>query len=174
MMRKVNTLLGLLIFTLMLAGPAMAQGVAKIGVVDLQEVLQNSNAGQAAKEAIQKKGGQMESDLKVKGEEIEKLKQKLEAEMMVMSPEMREEKEREFRIKLNDFKALQKKYRDQLKQEEAKLLKEFQKDIVQLVKEIGQKEGYLMIMEKVGVLYAPQSIDITDKLIKKYNARYGK
>ena len=45
----------------------------------------------------------MELELKQKGGEIEELRKQLERESMVMSKEKREEKEREIRIKLNDF-----------------------------------------------------------------------
>ena len=40
--------------------------------------------------------------------------------------------------------------------------------------EIGKKEEYLLIINKFGVLYAPGSIDLTDKLIKKLNANSAK
>jgi hypothetical protein len=34
-------------------------------------------------------------------------------------------------------------------------------------------EGYLLIVNKVGVLYSPMSIDITDQLIKEYNIKFA-
>ena len=114
----------------------------------------------------------MEADLKQRGAEIEKLRQRLEREAMVMSKEMREEKQREHRIKINDFKSLQKKYRNRLQALEARLMNQLKTDINELVQEIGKKEGYLLIINKFGVLYAPSSIDITDKLIQKLNEKF--
>ena len=55
------------------------------------------------------------------------------ASVMVMSKESREEKEREARIKLNDFKNLQKKYRGDLQELEKKLVSELRDDTISLV-----------------------------------------
>jgi outer membrane protein len=88
-----------------------------------------------------------------------------------MSKEMREEKEREQRIKINDFKTLQQKYRSELQKLEVELMNQLKADINELVEGIGKNEGYLLIVNKFGVLYSPSSIDITDKLIQKLNAK---
>ena len=153
---------------------SLAADVAKIGVVDLQRVMETSDMGKSAQAQIKQQKDKMETDLKDKGAEIEQIRQRLEREAMVMSKESREEKEREARIKLNDFKTLQKKYRNELQQLEKRLVSQLQKDTIALVDEIGKKEGYLLIISRVGVLYSPNTIDITDQLIKRLNENYAK
>ena len=140
----------------------------------MQKVLETSSAGKSIQAALKKQKDKMESDLKVKGTEIEKISKRLERESMVMSKEMREEKEREQRIKINDFKSLQKKYRSDLQKLEVQLMNQLQKDVKELVDAIGKKKGYLLIVNKYTVLYSPRSIDITDDLIKKLNAKTAK
>ena len=146
--------------------------VAKIGVVDFQRIFGTSIAGKQAKAEIQKQGKKMEADLKRKYTEIEDIKKKLEHEALVMSQEMREEKERELRIKINDFKSLQKRYESDMRDVEKKFVKRIKKELFELVQEIGKKEGYLLIIETVGVLYSPKTVDITDEIIQKYNAKF--
>ncbi|MEJ2657565.1 MAG: OmpH family outer membrane protein [Desulfobacterales bacterium] len=147
--------------------------VAKIGVVDFQKILEKSDAGKKATEEINKRGKQMEDDLKKKGEEIDAKKNKLEREALVMSKEMREEKEREIRININDFKTLKNKYMNDFKLHEARLVRDIQKEVMEVVSEMGKKEGFLIIFEKreAGVLYSPDAIDITDRVIQQYNAK---
>ena len=151
-----------------------AADVAKIGVIDLQRILETSNAGKSIQAELKQQKEKMEADLKQKGTEIEKISKRLERESMVMSKEMREEKEREQRIKVNDFKSLQKKYRSDLQKLEVNLMNQLQKDIKEIVDEIGKKDGYLLIINKYTVLYSPGSIDITNKLIKQLNAKTAK
>lgn len=153
---------------------ALAADVAKIGVIDLQKILETSSAGKSIQAELKQQKEKMESDLKQKGADIEKISKRLERESMVMSKEMREEKEREQRIKINDFKSLQKKYRSDLQKLEVELMNQLQKDIKELVEAIGKKEGYLLIINKYSVLYSPGSIDITDDLIKNLNAKTAK
>lgn len=153
---------------------SLAADVAKIGVIDLQKILETSTAGKAIQAELKKEKDKMEGDLKQKGVEIENIRKRLEREAMVMGKEMREEKERESRIKINDFKSLQKKYREDLQKLEGRLMEQLKTDIDDIVKEIGKKGGYLLIINKFGVLYSPSSIDITDNVIGKLNAKYAK
>jgi len=172
-MKLFNKLIPFIIIALFVgAGPGICADVAKIGVVEFQRLFENSDAGKEIKAEINEKGKKMEAELKEKGAEIEELKKRLEREALVMSKEMREQKEREFRIKVNDIKTLQKKYEAELQGIQKKLMRELQSETIKIIDEIGKSGGYLMIMEKRGVLYSPSTIDITDEVIKKFNQQY--
>ena len=155
--------------------PAFSADVAKIGVVNFQRIMEVSSAGKASQAEITKQGEKMKTDLQQQQNELKEFQQKLEREAMVMSREMREEKERDFRIRINDFKSLEKKYKQELADLNKTLVKQMQADIIRLVEELGKSEGYLMIVEKLegGVLYTPQTIDITDQVIKIYNEQFA-
>jgi outer membrane protein len=149
---------------------------AKIGLVDFQKILSTSSAGKSAQTEITKQGKQMEEDLKKRGDEIEESQKKLEREAAVMSKEKREEKERDLRIKISDFNALKKKYTEDFKGLEKRLIAKIQSEVIGIIEEIGKKEGYVLILEKRegGILYFPSTIDITDRLIQQYNETLGK
>ncbi len=172
--RKCGIILSISFFSFLWIGSAAAADVAKIGIVDLQRIMEASNPGKSAQAEIKKDKDKMEQELKKKGAEIEELRKQFERESMVMSKEKREEKEREGRIKLNDFKSLQKRYRSQLQVLEKRLVNQLRQDVFELVEEIGKKEGYLLIINNFSVMYSPGSIDITDKLIKQMNDKYAK
>ena len=169
MFKKIYLIGMTLTLACVVAAPVLGADVAKIGVVNFQKILENSNSGKAAQAELKTARERMEKDLKAKGAEIEDLRKRIENESMVMSKEMREEKNREVRIKMNDFKSLQKQYTTDLQTLERKLMKKMQTEVATLVEEIGKKEGYLLIISNLGVLYAPNQIDITDKIIKKLN-----
>ena len=144
-----------------------AAGV-KIGIVDFQRVLTEASAGKTAVAEINRQGKLMQTDLEKRKADIDEMKKRNEREMLVMSKEQQMEKEREFRIKVNDFKALQKKYNTEARSIESRLFK--------LAAEIGKKEGYTLIIEKneTGVLYSMDEIDLSEKLILQYNADFAK
>jgi len=154
---------------LWLAAPCLGADVAKIGVVDIQKVLMTSSAGKLAKAQINKKAREMESSLTAKKEEIDKLKETLERETLVMNKETRGERERDIRIKINDIKSLKNKYENDLKKIEGNVVKRIQADVRVIIQELGKKEGYLLIIFNNVVLYSPSAIDITDELIQAYN-----
>ena len=157
----------------MLACPAFGADIAKIGIVDFQRILTESEAGKDIQAQLQKKGRAMETDIRALGSEIEELRQQLDRESMVMSRKKREEKQRELDIKKYDFQSKQKQYQSQLRELENNLLEKLQSEIFSLAEEIGKEEGYLLIIEKSAAIYYPNSIDITDKLIEKYNESYS-
>ena len=169
-MIKCKTMIIAIILTVaLMVAPCMGADVAKIGVVDIQKILLTSSAGKMAKAQINKKAREMEAKLTEKKEEIDKLKETLEREALVMSKETREEREREIRIKINDIKSLKQKYEKDLKTIEGKVVKRIQLDMGSIVEELGKKEGYLLIVTSQAVLYAPSTIDVTDQLIQLYN-----
>ena len=157
----------------MAVAPSFAADVAKIGVVSSQKFLLTSAAGKNAKAEISKKAREMESTLNEKKSEIQKLQENLERESLVMSKEKRDEKEREIRIKVNDIKVLKNKFEKDLKILENRVVQQIQKEFESLAQAIGREQGYLLIVTNQTVIYAPNTIDITDELIQKYDAAYA-
>lgn len=169
--RKMTLVWGAMIFCLVNATSLFAADVAKIGVVDFQRFFTTSKAGKAIQEQMTQKGREMEKDLRRNEAEVKEIQDRLEREAMVMSKEVREQKERELRIKVYDLKALEKKYRDELKVMEGKLVGKIRDDLLNLIEETGKKEGYLIIIDKAVAIYNPSTIDITDQLIQKSDAQ---
>jgi outer membrane protein len=166
---------GVLSFFL-LTGVSPAADVGKIGVVDFQKILEVSNVCKIAQAEFNRQGKKMEIVLKEKKAEIEDIEKKIDQEPLLINRNAREEKQRELRIKIGDFSALKQKYQDDLKELEDRNIRRVQKEVVEMVQDIGKKEGYTMILEKRagGVVYMPLAMDITDAVIQIYNARTPK
>ncbi len=151
------------------AGPAGAADVAKIGVIDFQKVISESEAGKKVQGEIQQKGRQMEAELQELAREIEEVDKQLARDAMVMSKEKRQQKQRELEIKKYDLQSMQKEYETEFRQLQSKMVGKLQDEILKLAEEIGKKEGYLLIIEKNAAVYYPGTIDMTDQIIRKYN-----
>jgi outer membrane protein len=151
-----------------------AADVAKIGVVDLKRVLDNSTAGKTALAELTKQGKKMEAEFEKKKAEIEEIQKNIERQAAVMSKEAREEKNRELQIKVYDIKKLEKKYKSELRESERKKFIKIRNEVLRIAREMGKKEGYLMIFEKSVAIYVPKTLDMTDKVIQEYNAGYKK
>ncbi len=152
----------------------IAADVAKIGVFDYQRFIENSKAGQKIRKKLTDKKNEFESKLKKKAGEIEKLREQLSKEAIVMSPEKQEEKKREYRIKINDYKALENSYTKEIKTIEFQETKKLLGQLKELIDKIGKDENFLMIVHEKAVLYYPNQLDITDRIIKKHNKKFGK
>ncbi|ETR73262.1 MAG: outer membrane protein [Candidatus Magnetoglobus multicellularis str. Araruama] len=175
-MKCIKIILISLFTSLIMIFPLFADNLNKIGVVDFQKILETSKVGKAAQKEIKSEGEKMEETLKEKGAEIEALKKKLERDALVIDRDTRAEREREIRIKINDIKALQKKYMSDFRDLEARMIDRIRTQLIDIIENIGKKDGYLLIMEKnqAGVLYSPNTVDITEKVIRLYNKKVEK
>lgn len=161
----------------LLAGVSGAAGAEpiKFGIVDFQKVLETSQAGKAAQEKIQEAGKNMEAELQKLKEEIEQSRKDLQREALVMSKEVREQKERDIRIRINDFKTLQQKYASEFKAREQALIQNIQDEFFELVEKIGEEQGYTLILEKreSAAVYFDEAYDLTEELIRRYDRQYA-
>ena len=91
---------------------------------------------------------------------------------MVLTKEKRDEKQRELEIKKYDFQNMQKKYQSEFRDLEAKYIDKLKKEIFELAKEIGQKEGYYAgdRTERRAVLSGIHRYH--SKLVEAYNKKY--
>ena len=165
---------GLAVLLLLAGGPAFSADPVKIGVIDLQKILETSNSGKAAQNELKVQRDKMQADMKQRGNEIQEIESRMQREAMVMSKETREEKEREHRIKVSDFQALQRKYQSDLQEIERKLMGKLQTEITSLVSDIAKKDGYLLVISNIGVIYSLPATDLTERLIQELNAKSGK
>jgi len=150
--------------------------VAKIGVINFEKILKESSAGKMTQKVISEKGGEFQKKLTIEKNQLDEMKKAFEREALVLSPEKQQDKQREFRIRVNDFKKMQETFAREFKQLEVKHLNQMQKDVFEIANKIGKEEGYLLILERktAGIIYNPSQIDITDKVIKKYNLKTSK
>lgn len=166
----------LLAATLVLTVTPAISAEAKIGYVDLQKALNQSEAGKAAKEKIAKTVKEYEGTVESRQKELKKLKDELDKQALVLAEDARSAKERDFQQKRKDFERFTKDIQEELQQKDAQFTQKILKDLIQIIKEIGQKEGYTIILEQTesSLLYASDKIDITPQVIKTYDARHKK
>jgi outer membrane protein len=162
----------LVILGVVLAGvPAAAE--MKVGIVDLQRGLNESAAGKRAKDQFKGEFEKMQAGLKSEKESLDRLKEDLDKKSVVLADEQR-------KAKLEDFERRRTALRRKLEDSDAELRKKDQeltgsilKDLAVVIQEIGEREGYTLILENSSssVLYGSKAIDITDSVIKAFDAK---
>jgi len=91
-------------FTLAIAVPQAARAAEfKIGFVNLQQAVSEVDEGKAARDALKKEFEQKQKTLDDKQNELKRLKEDLEKQMVVMSEEAKREKAMEFERKVNEM-----------------------------------------------------------------------
>lgn len=159
---------------LFFAGAAQAE--VKIAFVDLQRALLEVEEGKKAKATLEKMKTERQAELDKKQEELRALQKNFEAQKAFMKDDVRQAKEKEFREKLGQLQMTFAQLQKELAQEEAKLTKSIFERMARILAKMGEAEGFTMIFEKTesSILWAPRHLDLTNDLIRRYNAGEGK
>jgi outer membrane protein len=157
----------------LLASVALAEATPKIGYVDLQRALNESDAGKKAKEQFKIQVDKLQASLKKQKDEIDALKGQLEKKAVVMKDEERSSMEDDYQKKLRDFERNYKDSQADLQKKDNELTSGIIKDLQVVIRDYGEREGYTLILESTSsaVLYGTKEADLTDELIREYNGR---
>jgi outer membrane protein len=90
----------------------------------------------------------------------------------MLSEQARREKEKEYQQKVKELEWLVKDSNEELRKLEQEMLDRLMKSLQKVVEKIGAQENYTLILEEnaSSVLYAPKEMDITDQVIKAFDA----
>jgi outer membrane protein len=151
------------------AGRAMAE--TKLGTVDMQKILIASDAGKDAKEQLSLRAAKFEAEKNVKEEELKRLKGELEKQSVLLSDVARNAKEKDYQQKLKEYQRFMKDAQDDLQAKNDEFTNKIVDEIVKLVQDYGRKNGYTYIfVRNDGMIYADDKVDLTDELLKQFNA----
>lgn len=170
-----RTLLSALALLIASAPIANAKGV-KVAYVDMQRALLQVEEGKKAKSKLEAMKKDRQKKLDASQEELRALQKDFEAQKEFMEPEVRRKKEDEFRGKLMELQKTYAELQRELAQEEAKLSKTIFARMGRILQAIGKAGSYTMIFEKTesSLLWAEQHLDLTNELIRRYDAGEGK
>jgi outer membrane protein len=171
---KISGFLFICAATALLGGSPRAwanpSGEMKFAFVDVQRALNECRNGKNVKTEFRGRIEHLQERLQGEQSEVERLKKELEQKSALMQPDQRQNLEDDYTRKLHQFQDDYKNSREDLQQKDNEMTGEIVRDIALVVQQIGQKAGYTMVMEKGSLLWAIPSIDITDEVVRAYDA----
>lgn len=156
-----------------LAAPMFAQNApARVAVIDVQKVLTSSAAGKAAYEKLRKLQEERIEKAKVMDEEM----RKIDTEINTKRISLAEDKLAELQKQLAEKRIAMQRYAQDADREIGEArdreLQALEARIKPIIDGIGKEMGLAAIFNKFesGMVYASDSIDITDTVIQRFNA----
>ncbi len=148
---------------------ALAAESSKIGVLDLRRCIQESNEGKRIYEDLKKKHDDMQKDLDKKQQELLEMQNEIEKQSLMLSMDAKENRQKEFEKKKRDLQYLAQDLQEEMKKLESEANLEILKIIQQVLSKFADEKELEYVTERAGVLYAAESLDITDNIIKEMN-----
>ena len=163
---------GLVLLVLALSSTfAAAQDRIKIGFIDVQRAISESQAGKRAKDRFQAQIKKAEADMLREKQEVERLKNELDKKGPLMKEEERRNLEADLQKRYVNYQRNAGDYQQELRQKETEMMSDILKELEQIVNEVGKAEKFTLILERSQILYSDQGIDITNRVIEVYNSR---
>jgi outer membrane protein len=137
----------------------------RIGVVDLVKTVNESNPGKKANAELDALVKAKQTEIKEKADAVENLKKNLEKEPAAT----KKAKEEEFAKANAEYQQLVAASDAEVKKRAAELRGKVLEDLKKVLDAIGSEDKLLVILTSENLLYYQKTIDISDKVLKKYN-----
>jgi outer membrane protein len=153
------------------ASMATAQERVKVGFVDIQRVIGESQAGKRAKDRFQAQIKKAEADVIKERSDLERIRADLDKKGPLLKDEERRNMEADFQKRSVNLQRVMGDYQQDLRQKENEMMADILKELEGVVSDLGKSEKYTVILERSQILYSDQGTDITTKVIEAYNNR---
>lgn len=144
----------------------------KIGFVNIKKAVADTNEFKRIKGDFDRRFQKEQKTIAVREEEVKKLFEELNKQGFVLSPELKKQKEANF---IEKKKALERYVQD--KNEEFSLMEKeitakITKRMLDVLKNLGKKRKFTLIIEKSATFYFDDAQDVTKTAVSAYNKSY--
>ena len=159
------------------AAPSTGPAPSKIGVINIQGAIVNTNEGKRDFEALTKKFEPTQAKLKTLNDEIENDKKQLQAQQDKLNDDERAKRVRDIETKQ---KSLQRQLDDaqtDFQQQQSELGNRIAGKMIEIIDKYARQNNLAMIVDVSGqqspILWAAEQVNITPAIVEAYNAASG-
>ncbi len=170
---KKNVILLISLLTLPFLINAQSTKGPRIGYIDMEYILENIPDYTEAKNQLDQKTQKWKQDIEVKKNEINKLKETLKTERILLTKELIEEREEAIAVLEKDmFDYQQNRFgpKSDLVAQKAILIKPVQDQVFTIIQDLAEAKKYDFIFDKssdLTILFAAKKYDISDLVVRK-------
>lgn len=147
----------------------------RIGYVDFAKALNSVSDGKAVRKRLEDEFRDKQQQLDEQRKALDVMRERIDKDRVILSDDDLRAKEEKYRAKFYELQQMLSSFRREMESKESNLTKRILDQLKAVVKEIGDSEGYALILEKSQeiVLYAPSAEDLTERVIQTYNRTGG-
>jgi outer membrane protein len=146
----------------------------KYAFVDLQRALEETEDGKKAKAKLKSDFDRKQKELDEKQDELKKIKEGLEKKASLMKPEALQKEQKDFQDRFVELQQTYQRLQQDLAKREQDATRNIFGKLQTVVGTIAEREHFAMVLEKnSAVVWGLPSLDITNEVIRMYNASGG-
>ena len=156
--------------------PLQAQEL-KVGVIDMNRALNDTDEGKKILVKMKAKLTKENEELRKKQEELKKMQDELSKQGFLLSESARQQKEEEFRSKNREVERFREDKRAEFARMQQRATETIHKGLMKVIEAYAKSEKYDLLVEAGeqatgapgAIIYYNNALDITDKVISRYN-----
>lgn len=170
MMKKIITpflvtIIGLLVTQFAFAANPAPNDPLKIGVVDLQKIMQKSSQVAAINSQLEKRFKPRQQTILASRKALQEEAEKLTRNTAVMSETDRSKLQNKLIADRATLQTAEISYQQEVTNAQTQETKKFMSKLKDVVTQVAQSGGYTLIMVKQGVPYVNDKLDVTDTIL---------
>lgn len=154
------------------AGLSYGQSI-KIGVFDAQKIFEQTAAGAKVNASLTALQQKKQEEISGDEQRLQQMQQELLASAASLSEENLRKRRLEIERKANELEAKRKSAMRELQMEFEQAQAQWEERIRDIVRDYGEKQGFLVILPVGAVVYHAETIDITDELVAIVDQQAG-
>lgn len=161
-----------ILVVLALAGAATAQQVTKIAIVNSQKAFETCAEGKKALTQLQDLDGKIKSDLQKMDDSIRLLENRMNTGRLTMTQEALMGLQADIEKKTTERKRYEEDKAREAQSLSANLIQKIRVEMVAIIEALAKEKGIELVLDTQtsGVVTAAPTIDITDEVVKRYDA----
>jgi outer membrane protein len=163
------------VFIVVLAAALAVGGTAqggeiKIAVIDVNRILNESDAGKAARTKMEARYDELRKKIEGVSEEARKMKEELDKQKILLGKERLKEREDALAAKVNELRTLTQDSEREMQARQG----EFTRDVLKLIEGkidtvVEEEKIDLLLDRSSGVVHSDPSLDITARVLERVN-----
>ena len=153
------------------AKEAAASASTHVALIRMQEAIKFTKDGKKAEETLKKEIDERQKKLQAEGQRIQSAMEDLRKQGMVMDEKSRAEKEAGIQKQVMAFEESKMRNQQEFQKRDQEISEPIIKKLRSIVASISKEKGYTLVIDTSSVIYADDQDDITDEVIKRYDAK---
>jgi outer membrane protein len=151
------------------SGIASAADSIKIGYVDMQKLIDQSDEAKKVRSTLESMKASKEKELEKMVTTAKKLEEDLKKQINILSDDAKKTKVDELEKMDRDIRRFVSDSEAELAKKQREMENSILTELVGIIQKLGQEGDYTLILPSTVILYSSKGIDITDTVLKRYN-----
>ncbi len=167
-MKKILAAILISAFLLSILAPAFSESQGKIGYIDLSKAFDEYQKTKDLDKELEGKGDMKQAEREKIVQDVRKMRE----EMEMMNKNAREKKETDIDAKIKSLQEFDQEAKTDLTRERDNMVKDILKEMSDVIKEYGEKNGFSIILNDRVLLYGDPGMDLTNEIVTILNDKY--